>query len=311
MSGGQGMNVLCTNSDIASHFGSLAVIDGMYRLVYLDERFSLQVSANELSLVQDERKLTLRATDCVVFFLFRAPHESVEAATEAVEIVERLQLFRDACEVIGVTQINPLRNWERAYLKTSLLRLAKNFPGLIPNLHIVDGRDADSLRLSALDRIVKSGYGIRREIGGLMPQATLLPSGKEFIASKFYRYVVQDYINPEIEVRAYATRPAGGTSVTLVKMPIGSTEHPDWRGTVPANELRCELIDDAALKRLCGRICTALELDYVCLDFIGRTGTFDLVDINPHGSWNWLPENARSAVNDHLVGWLAAVAEEA
>ncbi|MEI9970004.1 MAG: hypothetical protein WDM87_15800 [Terracidiphilus sp.] len=103
-----------------------------------------------------------------------------------------LQLFEDACEVIEVKQVNRLSKWNRAYLKTALLRLNKSFPGLVPATFLIDGSNAESVRFGLVDRVVKSGYGIRRPIDGVMPQATLNPVGREFTASKCYRYVVQE-----------------------------------------------------------------------------------------------------------------------
>jgi glutathione synthase/RimK-type ligase-like ATP-grasp enzyme len=50
-----------------------------------------------------------------------------------------------------------------------------------------------------------------------------------------------------------------------------------------------------------------LELDYVCFDFLATGDAFYLIDINPHGSWAWLPEEARGLVDSQMEAWLTSL----
>ena len=141
-----------------------------------------------------------------------------------------------------------------------------------------------------------------------MPEATLKPAGGEFIASKCYRYVVQDYIRPERELRAYVTCSPVSSRVTLLNMPVAPPETPDWRGTLLAKQFPCSVVEEAGLSDLCERLRSALGLDYVCFDFIEKDARYFLVDANPNGTWHWLPENERRLVNDQLGAWLIGLA---
>ena len=149
------MNLLCTNSNFESQFGACQSIRSHYEFLYLDKSYEMQISETEMSVSQNLKTHSLRASDCVVFLLFFAPHEDAASPAEAVKLLECLQLFEDACEVIGVKQFNRLCNWNRAYLKTALLRLNKSFPGLVPTTFLIDGTNVESVRFGLVDRIMK------------------------------------------------------------------------------------------------------------------------------------------------------------
>lgn len=305
------MNLLCIDSGVESHFELLVQLKNYFEILRLDKIYDLQVSASQVFVFQGGRRFALQEGDCTVFLLSVAPHELALNPSEALESIESLQIFNDACQVVGINQFNAPSKWERAYLKTALIRISKKFPGLVPKSILVNGVITEGLRFAPADRIVKSGYGIRRPIEGVKPQATLNRAGHSFGIAMRYRYLIQDYVDPEKEIRAYVTCGPHVTSVTLLKMPVASSESPDWRSTLPTDQLHCSVVEDQETSNLCEQLCDELDLNYVCFDFVYSAGHPHLVDVNPHGSWYWLPANCRSIVEHQLESWLIALAGEA
>jgi hypothetical protein len=301
------MNLLCTNSDVRDHFQLSPRIERQFGILYLDRPYDLLVSLSEIVVSQSDRVFKLQSGDSVLFLLFRAAHEKNLSPADSLTSIESLQLFKDACSIIGVTEHNGIEYWERAYLKTALIRLAHRFSGLVPPVTILDGVNSETVRTASVDRIVKSGYGIRRAVDGLMPQATLKPAGKEFVASKRYRYAIQDYIRPEREVRAYVTRGANEKKVTLLNMPVASEDCPDWRDDTELDQLVCAPVEDSYLASLSLQLCTELELGYVCFDFLQGGDRTYLLDVNPHGSWEWLPASCRQAIDRQVESWVLSL----
>jgi hypothetical protein len=55
------------------------------------------------------------------------------------------------------------------------------------------------------------------------------------------------------------------------------------------------------------QLCAELDLEYVCFDFLQKGENTYLLDVNPHGSWEWLPANCRNKVNDQVEAWLLSL----
>src|SRR5580698_1365861 len=302
------MNLLCTNSDIEEHMDPFAPIAKKFEILYLDQPYDLLIASSEFQVSQNGRTFRLQEGDRVVFFLFRAPLERPADLADPVGCIESLQLLKEACSIVGVIEHNRIEKWERAYSKSALIRLAKRFPGLVPPVVVLDGTYCETVRKRDVDRIVKSGYGIRRPVEGLYPKASLIPANEEFTASRRYRYVIQDYVNPERELRVYVTRRAGRYEVTIINTPVASGDCPDWRENTQMEDLVCFPVEDSGLRDRSVQLCAELDLEYVCFDFLQKGEDTYLVDVNPHGSWEWLPANCRSGINDQVQSWLLSLA---
>jgi glutathione synthase/RimK-type ligase-like ATP-grasp enzyme len=90
-------------------------------------------------------------------------------------------------------------------------------------------------------------------------------------------------------------------------MPTGNFSHPDWRDVKNADELIVSEISDMALEQTCARILDCLGIEYCSFDFISAGGETKLIDINPHGTWHWLPNEAASKANAFVSRWISHI----
>jgi len=302
------MNLLCTTFNAISQFESLDRAVGDFEVLYLDRPYDFQIGERELVIWQDERTLVVGASSRLIFLPFRDLHEGISDPPAALAAVENFELLQEGIGIVGAKIYNSPVMWRRAYLKSSLLRISKRFPGLVPSSYMVNGIRCEDDSAGNVDRLVKSGYGIRRAIENRYPRATLLPAGVRFTPPIGYRYVVQDFVRANREVRCYVTIAEDAQCVNAVAMPIGGRECPDWRDSLKADEIECSSIKDSALDRLALELASELGLNFVCFDFLYREEHPYLVDVNPHGSWMWLPENVRKVIDQQVETWIQSIA---
>jgi hypothetical protein len=302
------MNILCTSSDAKVQFEGLSRLRTRYQILFLDRHYDLQVSPHEVLIWQTENKLHLDSDGLLVYLLFRAPNEGITDPSESLAVLEQAELLEEASTLVSARMPISGAKWRRAYLKSSLLSLSHLFPKLVPSSFLLSGSRAEGLATADLDRIVKCGFGVKRAIQkNLSPQATFIAAGQSFHPGPSYRYLIQDYIAADKEFRTYLTRINGEWRVNTFEMPVGSRDAPDWRDTTLANDLRCIPVRRDDLDNISISLAEKLELDYVCFDFLATGDAFYLIDINPHGSWAWLPEEARGLVDSQMEAWLTSL----
>jgi hypothetical protein len=303
-------HLLCTSSDILSQFQGLNGIADRCTILYLDKDYDLQISEIQILIWQDQKSISLASGSVIIFLLFRDPHEFIENHTEALNIIENVQLLREGCLLIGAKLFNDPINWRAAYLKTSLLRISKSFPGLVPDSVLVNGIRYVDTSNRDFARVIKSGFGVQRPIDDLYPRATLFAAGQAFLPERRYRYLIQQFIVAKREIRCYVTRFSDYICANLFEMPLGSQSCPDWRDEVSSAELRCNHIHDENIKQLSLQILLELGLEYLCLDYLQDGEYIKLIDINPHGSWAWLSSFARATVDSQIESWLISILSE-
>jgi hypothetical protein len=277
-------------------------------VLYLDRHYDLQVCRERVLIWQADNELLLDSEGLLVYLLFRAPHEGIADPSEAPAVLEQAELLEEAAVLVSARLPISSAKWRRAYLKSALLYLSQSFPGLVPNSFLLSGSRAEGLATAAVDRVVKCGFGIKRPLQtNLFPQATFIAAGQSFHPNPSYRYLIQDHIVAEKEFRTYLTRIGGEWRVNTFEMPLGSQDAPDWRDRTMANDLRCVPVRQHDLDRISIRLAEKLELDFVCFDFLATGQAFYLIDINPHGSWEWLPGEARGLIELQMEDWLTSL----
>jgi hypothetical protein len=302
------MNILCTSSDAEVQLAGLPRLEARYRVLYLDRHYDLQVCGDKVLIWQAHNELSLDSESMLVYLLFRAPQEGIADPSEALAVLEQAELLEEASILVSAKLPISSAKWRRAYLKSALLYLSRSFPGLVPYASLLSGSTAEGLETSASNRVVKCGFGVKRPIKtNLSPQATFIAAGQSFHPGPSYRYFIQDHIAAEKEFRTYLTRIRGEWLVNTFEMPLGSKDAPDWRDRMKADDLRCGLVKQHDLDSISISLAEKLELDYVCFDFLATGHAFHLIDINPHGSWAWLPEEARGLVDAQMEAWLTSL----
>ena len=124
---------------------------------------------------------------------------------------------------------------------------------------------------------------------------------------KQQRYAMQRYLPAEREVRAFVVSSGDMKRSLCFEMPIGNPDAPDWRDEMDGTRLKVKAIEDRNLEQICRAVIHRLGLDYVCLDLLFAEGRWQLIDVNPHGSWSWLPRQAATAVRRSISAYLSEI----
>jgi hypothetical protein len=300
------MNLFLTTSDATEQFSEISRLRTRFAILELDRAYDQHISLNGLTLWQGGKRFFCDSKSHIVFFPFRGPNEYC-GDVSPIEAAESLELLEDGLALSGAVVHNPPFQWRRSYLKTALLRVSRLYPGLVPHTEVLDGEQSDGLAHRLCNRVVKPGFGIHRTVSGNHPRVTLLGAGQDLIPVTRYRYVIQDYVQAEAEYRCYVTQIRTQFHASGFEMPVGTAERPDWRDTMRADDLRVVPTTDAHLLALSARILRDIELGYVCLDFLRYRSELHLIDINPHGSWKWLPTDPRRLVDEQILTWLESL----
>lgn len=292
------MALMLTTADASEQFSKFDSVCQSAEVVFVDQPFGTRATKSSVEIRQNAKTIFCAPGENVLFFPFRGPFDVAGAGLAPLSYAENLLFLIDCLDTIEVNFVNSPVKWNQAYSKTALLRVANAFPGLVPQTEIVDCSGTVDVGASEQARIIKSGYGVKRMLGGLHPYATWIPPGKPILLNEMeYRFAIQDYWQPEMELRAYTISIPRVETVCL-EMPIGNRSNPDWRDTLIGDKLVVKQVYDDNIGQWCDRLIRFLGVNYCCFDFLYTAGEVKLVDINPHGSWFWLPSGPRNVVDD-------------
>jgi hypothetical protein len=101
----------------------------------------------------------------------------------------------------------------------------------------------------------------------------------------------QEFVASEKEFRCYYF--CG--DVISFEMPRGDLGHPVAR-YVSSERYEVKEVCDGAVADLVRRVCSKCNLEFAALDLLRVRGVDYVIDVNPHGSWNWLPAIAAEQV---------------
>ncbi len=197
---------------------------------------------------------------------------------------------------------DPFR-WFAAYDKSALLYIA-NTLGNIPDTALCYSPKNLPHLWKNDPYVVKSGFGVKKTIQRKHLEAVVVRGSDDISDAPRHKYVVQKFIEPENEVRIYTCKFGPRSKSLMLRMPTGSRSSPDWRDATNASNLQVSIIQDAALSVLCASVLAKLGLSYVCLDVISKEGVNFVIDINPHGSWTWLPAESASCVEQFMLSFI-------
>ena len=295
---GSPISIVLTNGEWAAQFGELP--DGVLAFD-LDKPLRQVASAGLLHLTQGSVETTIDARTPVTFFPFRSPYEPGDHRAAAGAIFGLASLIA-TLQNLGVVLRNDPDSWLRAYDKSALFALA--YIVEIPETTLYLGASKIAAPVSGR-HLVKSGLGIRKLHRGGYLEAAMLPPGETVDVPRGQRYAVQRYLPVEREIRSYCIRPTAGAPDCLsFDMPVGTAETPDWRDALDDAQFHVSSSSDPIVDSITRRIRERLNLDYVCVDIVVSSARHYLVDVNPHGSWAWLPEHPRRQVSDMVTTYL-------
>lgn len=296
------MLCLLTTSDARKQFNGLVGRSNEVDLVHLDRPYDLLLHPGRLELRQDDVECRVTEKSVVVSLLFRAPWEQTGNPTLTAQLLESFLLLEEALQIVNCTTLPSLTSWRRAYCKSSLVYLAEVLDS-VPRSMLVDGTPS-FLELPTLGRqIIKCGYGIHRKIGALSPVATVVPPNYVLKSNTAYRFLVQDYVEVVSEYRIYAVTRGKTWECLAFQVPKGTASEPDWRRTASADELDVTEAEPNRFVHLAQAIGSAFGLWYLCIDVVEGSTGLRVIDVNPHGAWNWLPKTAASAVDSLVASW--------
>jgi hypothetical protein len=199
--------------------------------------------------------------------------------------------------------LNPPNSWHSAYFKKSVFSSAVALGVDIPltEYHIAHGQTLHF----PYKAIVKSGLGVNWPVDGCLFQPVV--SSKPFQAVGFpkkYPLVFQRWLTPSCEYRVFSTRCP--KNILAVQVPTGDEHMPDWRFSTKHSNLSPEIVDSRPFTKMCRKLMDGLDLDYLCLDVIKEEMKYYIVDINPHGTWDFLLGKSRQAADEMFYDLLSA-----
>ncbi|HYD38829.1 MAG TPA: hypothetical protein VEA60_14515 [Allosphingosinicella sp.] len=290
------MPLLLTSSDLQSQ--AVWASEFQHNTVFLDRPYDVVLGNGEAWIAQDGAERHLGPSDIVVVLLFRAPWEPAHA-DDPFRSLESFLLLEEALDFAGCAVRPGLRDWRAAYSKAALLRNDLFARVHAPNTILVDGQAGIAGAQVPSEYIVKCGYGVHRSVGDLRPRPSVIAAGTGFSPNASYRYVLQDYVEPVAECRVYSAKQGQSWKSAVFAMPCGARDCPDWRFTTQDRDLQVVADSHSELAEINEALAEDLRLWYLCSDFIlDASGAPHLVDLNPHGSWRWLPEQAAARVDD-------------
>ncbi|MEO6014616.1 MAG: hypothetical protein ABIQ30_13650 [Devosia sp.] len=288
--------VLITNGVFERELGKLPKT---IAILNLDLPLAQSASAEHISVTQGDTEVELDRRSTVHFLPFRSPFEASDQKLNATALYDGVALLLTLLNM-GVSLRSDPFKWLRAYDRSVLFALGDLVA--VPALELYQGVDhLDARQDDKGEYLVKSGLGVKKSHGaGNYLAASLLPQmmAPLRVPTK-QRFAVQRYIPAEREVRLYAIIGADGAfHSTAIEMPVGERQAPDWRDNLAVSKLRVEEIADPQLELLGRAVIGRLGLAYMCIDLLLSVGRWHLIDVNPHGSWSWLPKKSATAVRD-------------
>jgi glutathione synthase/RimK-type ligase-like ATP-grasp enzyme len=262
-----------------------------YRTVFLDQPLTFDVSKDAVVVFADKGEIEITRSTRVVFLPFSSflENNKEHGSDNALSLIFGLRN-------IGVPVRNNPISWLASYDKSIMFRLsdAQSVP---PETHISFRPDRYRHLWQGSKFIIKNGFGVRRDVDGLLLHAAVLSDGISVGDVRGQRVVLQPYIPAQQEIRAYVTRIDGSCRSMLFQMPVGSESEPDWRDTTTDfGENSVLQIGNTPLHELSDVVLSELELEYLCIDFLISQEKAYVIDVNPHGSWHWLPPHFASSV---------------
>lgn len=249
--------------------------------VFIDKPFSFELSKNTL-LFEQNGKITFES-GTILFHPWRLTAEMRGLSSNVLSL----------CMALSNSKIDvkpkPV-NWLLAYDKSAAFNFSD---GMLQS--IISTRT--SVKSSNKQRIIKSGYGIQQKIQGLSPHATVIPINQSLDDLPDYKYCIQNYVKVIREFRSYSFFYNSSFNSIILETPCGSLDDPDWRNSMQLDDLVIKEYQSLMIDDLIKSAHKQLDLEYLCLDIVSDGTDIAIVDINPHGSWYWLPKTINERIS--------------
>lgn len=280
--------ILITTSDWKKHFPTTDISD--FEILEIDRYFSINRYAGELFLDQDDCEVPVTKTSYLVFFPFFLPSIEINGKLSYEHSVIDLIINYSDFHCADKFNSNAIQ-WVRSYEKSFLAILQKDTKLCVPHTSITNNPNRLRRSIGPESVVLKHGYGINRKIEGLSLNATLM--SEDIDCSKLpvnYSYILQAYVDVAREIRVYGVARKYNKPKICLEMPTGNKSQIDWRTDLNSNDLCVDDIRHAEIEMVFDNLIEYSGLDYLCVDFaLCRDDKAWVMDINPHGSWFWLP----------------------
>ena len=115
--------------------------------------------------------------------------------------------------------------------------------------------------------------------------------------------IYQERIDLHYEMRAYYFN--GVSETVVLRQKAGSKFRSDIRLCTP-DEITVEIVEEGRDREIVvsynETLAEALKLRMFCADYlVARSGAAYLIDVNPHGTWHWLADPVRGALDEKFV----------
>lgn len=269
--------MIITTSDFDKHFRK-----SIYKeKFYIDEDFDFNIGRDIIIISQGGNIYEIGAKENILFSPFFMPFENASIPWKLYSLLLALENL-----VPNITP-SPIK-WLLAYDKTFLIKCSALQTFLSNGFHLHNYDDAF---------IIKSGFGINWPIEGEHIHASVF-GNIDIEKIPEYKYCFQKYIQPDKEFRIYSFLGGDMRRIISLEMPTGTRDNVDWRDELEINSLKIAETDNPICKRIAAEIHEISKLPYICLDILASENDLKIVDINPHGSWYWLPDEFAIEIED-------------
>lgn len=126
----------------------------------------------------------------------------------------------------------------------------------------------------------------------------LVNKQKEIHGCKF-PFISQEYIKSTLEYRVYIFNM---NQYVIMEIKLPSKKDISYKN-INVNELSLSVIKNPPcnLLEIIKKTIKTIDLDYYCLDIINDNYNFKIIDLNPHGSWHWLPDDIKNMIDDKFL----------
>jgi hypothetical protein len=280
-----------------------------FNFVYLDEPLELEVVGRTVRVIQAQTSINVALADLAgVIFLpasFDRIFSSWAEVAPADELLRRLHWNVLTSLFVLVGTLRCLNKPQSAIAAANKISLHT----LLPDCTIPSVFSLSRQRVSAS---LKSPYLFKSandtsEIDGHSRLAPCIFYHVPEITDERPVGLWQSFLAGEQELRCYYF----DGDVISFEVPLGNVAEPDARYT-DREVYNVKEVQDLAAADLVRRACSRLCLNFAALDVLKIDGgEYIILDINPHGSWDWLPmvaaERIRLRFNKLISDFFEAV----